>query len=131
MNDLTQVRALEAYVAMMNTLDATRIEPILAVDFHYSSQWVLTDISSKQEFLEYITPKLIAIRDSGAEVWAEMGELTRKTPSTCVVMAESSKDNLLSVVLAKVESGKLKSLSMCGAPSPHQGIRSGRYPIKV
>jgi hypothetical protein len=44
-------------------------------------------------------------------------------------MAQGSKDNLLSVVLAKVESGKLKSLSMCGAPSPHDAIRSGRYPI--
>lgn len=68
MNDLTQVLALEAYAAMMNTLDASRIEPILADDFHYSSQWVLTDITSKQEFLDYITPKLIAIRDSGSVV---------------------------------------------------------------
>ena len=128
MNDLTQVLALEAYAAMMNTLDASRIEPILAEDFHYSSQWVLTDIISKQEFLDYIIPKLIAIRDSGAEVWAEMGELTREIPGPCVVMAQGSKDNLLSVVLAKVESGKLKSLSMCGAPSPHDAIRSGYYP---
>ena len=129
MNDLTQVLALEAYASMMNALDASKIEAILADDFHYSSQWVLTDITSKQEFLDYITPKLIAIRDSGAEVWAEMGELTREIPGPCVVMAQGSKDNLLSVVLAKVESGKLKSLSMCGAPSPHHAIRSGRYPI--
>jgi hypothetical protein len=129
MNDLTQVQALEAYASMMNALDSSKIEAILAEDFHYSSQWVLADITSKQEFLDYITPKLEAIRIGGSEVWAEMGELTREIPGPCVVMAQGSKDNLLSVVLAKVESGKLKSLSMCGAPSPHDAIRSGRYPI--
>lgn len=129
MAELTQVQALEAYAAMMNTLDASKIEPILAEDFHYSSQWVLTDITSKQDFLDYITPKLKAIRTGGSEVWAEMGELTREIPGPCVVMAQGEKDNLLCVILAKVEGGKLKSLSMCGAPSPHDAIRSGRYPI--
>jgi len=128
MADLTQVQALETYAVMMNTLDASKIEPILAEDFHYSSQWVLTDITSKQEFLDYITPKLGAIRASGSDVWAEMGELSREITGPCVVMAQGEKDNLLSVILAKVEGGKLKSLSMCGAPSPHDAIRSGRYP---
>ena len=128
MTELTQVQALEAYAAMMNTLDASKIEPILAEDFHYSSQWVLTDITSKGEFLDYITPKLEAIRASGSQVWAEIGELTREIPGPCVVMAQGEKDNLLCVMLAKVEGGKLKSLSMCGAPSPHDAIRSGLYP---
>ena len=128
MTEHTQVQALEAYAAMMNTLDASKIESILAEDFQYSSQWVLTDITSKQEFLNYVTPKLEAIRASGSDVWAEMGELSREIPGPCVVMAQGEKDNLLSVILAKVEDGKLKSLSMCGAPSPHDAIRSGRYP---
>ena len=128
MTVLTQVQALEAYAAMMNTLDASKIEPILAEDFHYSSQWVLTDITSKSNFLDYITPKLEAIRASDSQVWAEMGELTREIPGSCVVMAQGEKDNLLCVILAKVEGGKLKSLSMCGAPSPHHAIRSGIYP---
>ncbi len=128
MNDVTHEQALEAYAGMMNTLNASRIEPILAEDFHYASQWVLAEITSKEEFLNYITPKLDAIRSSGSEVWAEMGELTREIPGPCVVMAQGCKANILSVVLAKVENGKLKSLSMCGAPSPHDAIRSGRYP---
>ena len=128
MADLTQVQALETYAVMMNTLDASKIEPILAEDFHYSSQWVLTDITSKQDFLDYIIPKLEAIRASDSQVWAEMGELTREIPGPCVVMAQGEKDNLLSVILAKVEGGKLKNLSMCGAPSPHDAIRSGHYP---
>ena len=70
MADLTQVQALETYAVMMNTLNASKIEPILAEDFHYSSQWVLTDITSKQDFLDYITPKLEAIRASDSQVFA-------------------------------------------------------------
>ena len=56
----------------MNTLDVKHIEPLFAEDFQYSSQWVLAEITSKQEYLGYICPKLEAIAKSGAKVCAEM-----------------------------------------------------------
>ena len=37
---LTVERALSAYAAMMNTLNVSHLEPLLADDFHYASQWV-------------------------------------------------------------------------------------------
>jgi hypothetical protein len=43
-------------------------------------------------------------------------------------MAQGDKDNLLAVVLAKVEDGKIKRLDLCGAPSPHSARRTGEYP---
>ena len=85
-------------------------------------------IESKSEYLEYITPKLEAIRKSGAEAWAEMGWLDREFPGPCVVMAQGDKDNLLAVVLAKVEDGKIKRLDLCGTPSPHSARRTSDYP---
>jgi len=45
-------------------------------------------------------------------------------------MAQGDKDNLLAVVLAKVEEGKIKRLDLCGAPSPHSAQRTGEYPGK-
>lgn len=54
---LTKEDALKAYASMMNTLDASHIEPLLAYDFHYASQWVFAEIKSKQEYLDYIRPK--------------------------------------------------------------------------
>jgi hypothetical protein len=125
---LTAEGALRAYATMMNTLDASYLEPLLADDFHYASQWVFAEIESKSAYLEYIVPKLDAIRKSGASAWAEMGWLDREFPGPCVVMAQGDKDNLLAVVLAKVEGGKIKRLDLCGAPSPHSARRTGEYP---
>ena len=125
---LTAEQALRAYATMMNTLDAACLAPLLADDFHYASQWVFAEIESKREYLEYITPKLEAIRKSGATAWAEMGWLDREFPGPCVVMAQGGKDNLVAVVLAKIEDGKIKRLDLCGAPSPHSARRTGDYP---
>ena len=119
---------LRAYATMMNTLNVDAIEPLLADDFHYSSQWVLAEITSKQEYLDYIRPKLKAVRDSETNVWAEMAHLEQEIPGPCVVLAQNSKDNLLSLILGKVANGKLTRLDMCGAPSPHSAKRSGEYP---
>jgi hypothetical protein len=109
-------------------LDVGVIEPLLADDFHYSSQWVLLEITLKQEYMDYIRPKLKALRESGTKVWAEMAHLEQEIPGPCVVLAQKSKDALLSLVLGKVANGKLTRLDMCGAPSPWSAKRSGQYP---
>ena len=128
---LTVEHALRAYATMMNTLDASQLEPLLADDFHYASQWVFAEIESKTAYLEYIVQKLDAIRKSGVTVWAEMGSLDREFPGPCVVMAEGEKNNLMAVVLAEVEDGKVKRLDLCGAPSPYSARRTGEYPGRV
>lgn len=125
---LSKEDALRAYAWMMNTLDASRLEPLLAEDFHYASQWVFSEITSKADYLAYITPKLEAIRSSGTQVWAEMGVLDRELPGPCVVMAQGDREKLAAVVLAAVEGDKIKRLDICGAPSPHSARRSGIYP---
>jgi hypothetical protein len=125
---LTKEDALRAYASMMNTLDASHIEPLLADDFHYASQWVFAEIKSQQEYLDYIRPKLEAVKASGKHVWAEMAKLEREIPGPCVVLAQDERDNLISLVLAVIKDGKISRLDMCGAPSPHDAIRSGIYP---
>ncbi len=125
---LTKEDALRAYAWMMNTLDASRLGSLLAEDFHYASQWVLPEITSKAEYLAYITPKLESIRRSESKVWAEMGALDREMPGPCVVMAQGDRDKLAAVVLATVEGNEIKRLDLCGAPSPHSARRSGIYP---
>lgn len=91
---LTVERALRAYAAMMNTLNVSHLEPLLADDFHYAS----------------------------------MGWLDSEFPGPCVVMAQSEKDNLIGVVLAKVGDGKIKRLDLCFVPGPHLARRTGEYP---
>ena len=125
---LTKEDALNAYASMMNTLDSSHIEPLLADDFHYASQWVFAEIKSKQEYRDYIRPKLEAVKASGKHLWAELAELEREIPGPCVVLAQDDLDNLISLVIAVIKDGKIARLDMCGAPSPHDAIRSGNYP---
>ena len=122
-------RALRAFASMMNTLDSSKLEPLLSDDFHYSSQMVLVEIESKQEYLDYINPKLDVVRTSGTKVWAEMAILTHSFPGPCVVLAQGDKENLVALVLAKVRGGQIERIDMCIVPTPQSAKRSGEYPL--
>ena len=102
---------------MINTGDIRRLEPLLADDFHYSSQWVFAEIESKAEHIKYVKLKLDTVKASGQRAWAEIGYLDREFPGPCVVLAQGEPDNLVALVLAKVEAGRIKRLDLCGAPS--------------
>jgi hypothetical protein len=122
---ITKADAVRAYAKMMNNLDASFIEPYLADDFSYESQWVFAEITSKQEYLDYIQPKLATIAKSGSRAFAEVA-LWADEP--CVVMAQGSKDNLVATVLVKVSGECISRIDMCAVPMPQETRRTGEYP---
>lgn len=126
--------ALRAYAVMMNTLNASKFEPLLADDFHYSSQWVFAEIGSKKEYHGYITGKLEALKESDSKVWAEMGEieesfavLSHGWGTPCVVMTQGEKDNVISLVFAEVRDGKISRIDM-NMLDIYRTKRCGEYP---
>jgi len=127
--ELTPSEALRAYAKMLNTLSITPLEPLLAEDFTYASQSVLSELKSKQEFLDYMEPKLQTIKNAGATVFAEMGMVSaygERQP--CVVVAQDGKDELVGLVLARISGDKLTRLDLCIVPAPETAERSGEYP---
>ncbi len=100
--ELTQAEALRAYAKMMNTLDVSALEPLLADNFTYESQAVFTPLDSKQSFLDYIRPKLVTIKNAGATVFAEMGMVAAYGQhQPCVVLAQTAETtSLVSSLLA-------------------------------
>ena len=129
MSEENQLQGLRAYAAMMNTLDADRLEPFLAEDFVYESQMVFEPLTTKQAFMEYIRPKLQTVKRSNATVYAELGSVAaygRQQP--CVVLAQNSRDNLVGLVLAKSDGRLLKRLDLCIVPPPNSAERTGEYP---
>ena len=88
---------------------------------------VLVEIESKQEYLDYINPKLEVVRASGTKVWAEMAMLTHSFPGPCVVLAQGDKENLVALVLAKVKGEQIERIDMCIVPTPQSAKRSGEY----
>lgn len=129
MDEPGELAGLRAYAAMMNALDASRIEPHLSEDFVYESQNVFSALESKQAFMDYIVPKLETVRRGDATVYAEMGRIAaygRERP--CVVLAQYTRENLVAVVLAEAEGGKLTRLDLCIVPPPEHAQRSGEFP---
>jgi len=125
---LTEIDALRAYARMMNTLDVSYIEPLLDENFRYSSQWMIGEIPSKQEFLDYIKSMLDSIKQSGSRVYAEIAIVQAWGHNECVVTAEGEKDNLIATVFAHVKGEKIGRIDMCHVPSPSETMRTGEYP---
>ena len=125
---LTEKEALSIYARMLHTLDSSEFESFLSEDFSYSSQEVLTDMNSKDEFIAYIRPKLETIKQSKNPVYAELGICPAYGHTDCLIMAQGDKANLLGVAYASVDEGKICSLALCVVPTPDSADRSGNYP---
>ena len=125
---LTEKEALSIYARMLHSLDSSEFESFLSEDFTYSSQKVLTDMSSKDEFIEYIRPKLETIKKSNSPVYAELGLCPAYSHTDCLIIAQGNKSNLIGVAYASVTEGKICNLSLCIVPTPDSAERSGIYP---
>ena len=97
---LTEKDALSIYAKMMHTLDSSEFESFLSEDFSYSSQKVLTDMNSKDEFIEYIRPKLETIKKTNNSVYPQLSACPAYGHTDCLIMAQGDKSNLLGVAYA-------------------------------
>ena len=127
-SQITEKEALSIYARMLHTLDSSEFETFLSEDFSYSSQKVLTDMNSKNEFIQYIRPKLEKIKKSNSPIYAELGICPAYGHTDCLIMAQGNKFNLIGVAYASVNEGKISGLSLCIVPTPDSAERSGIYP---
>ena len=127
-SQLTEKDALSIYARMLHTLDSSEFESFLSEDFSYSSQKVLTDMNSRDNFIEYIRPKLETIKKSKSLVYAELGICPAYGHNDWLIIAQGDKSNLLGVAYASVDEGKISGLSLCIVPTPDSAERSGIYP---
>jgi len=125
---LTEIDALRAYARMMNTLDASHLEPLLDDEFRYSSQWMIGELASKQEYLDYINYELLALRQAGKRAYAEIAHANAWGHDDCVTIAEGDKENLVATVFAHVKDGNIRRIDMCCDPPPSATMRTGEYP---
>ena len=85
-------------------------------------------MNSKDEFIEYIRPKLETIKKTNSSVYAELGVCPAYGHTDCLIMAQGDKSNLLGVAYASVDNGKISGFSLCIVPTPDSAERSGIYP---
>ena len=82
---IMEKEALSIYARMLHTLDSSEFESFLPDDFSYSSQKVLTDMNSKDEFIEYIRTKLEIIKKSKSPVFSEIGMCPAYRHNDCLI----------------------------------------------
>ena len=61
----------KAFTSAWNSLDISPIESLLDDNFHYSSFWVLEEMTSAKQYLDYLKGKFATLRRSGSLVKAE------------------------------------------------------------
>jgi hypothetical protein len=126
---LTPERATRAFATTLNTLDPAHLESLLADDFHYASQWVFQEITSKAEYLTYLRGKLETIRRSNSPMFAELGRVVAYgADRPCVVVAQGSREQLEALALVEVADGLIPRIDLCAVPPPQAAERSGEYP---
>ena len=132
---LSKGDALRAYARMLNHLSVDYLEPLLAEDFHYASQNVFSEMTSKAQFLDYMRGKLATLKREGARVWAELGKVDAQVAvlsargQPCLIIAQGNKNNPVATLLVEVEGQKIKRCDICIIPEPQSAKRTGEYPL--
>ena len=128
--ELTREDALRAYARMLNTLDIEHFAPLVADDFVYESQSMLTPLVSREAFMDYMVRKLQTIEREKTTVFAEMGMVTAYgNYQPCVILAQFEKSNLEALALAEVAGDRVRRIDLCIVPPPRTAERSGEYPV--
>lgn len=100
--ELTEKDAAIAYARAWNRLECSDFLELLATDAHYESQWVFSELASKDDIADYLITKMETVKSAGNKVFAELGK-TRlgSIGRDCVFIAQGRKEEVKAVVLLK------------------------------
>jgi len=147
----TEETLVTAFCKAWNNLDISYIQNYLSEDFDYTSQMVLEPIYGKNQYLNYLTRKFVAIKEGNDPVTAEIGYFDN---SPCLIISQqlATAEKALFKKLIKMDDGitdtfsvitnireaiilfkfngeKVKSASLCTvAPGINDIKRTGTFP---
>ena len=91
--------------------DATIIDNDLADDMHYASMWVFHEMTSKQEYMDYLTGKLQTLKKNGVRMEFQIvqGMMHEKA---LLVTNDEAPEGKFGFVADFNEEGKVKMLNI-------------------
>lgn len=101
---------IKAFEKAWQTLDASIVEPYLVPDFHYESQWVLSAIESKEEYMNYLTGKFNAIRNGNASVEAK---IAKEGHNGIVITQKDGEEERKAILVISVKDGMAIRADLC------------------
>ncbi|MEI8110216.1 MAG: hypothetical protein WCH59_04425 [Chitinophagia bacterium] len=128
-----ETNTLRQLAKSWNNLDTSFIERELADDFIYESQWVLTPIEGKKEFLSYLHTKFtaikIAMQSQIMTVTAELALHPSMQNRPCIVLTQITLEEIRQVsLLIKIQDRKIKRIDVCFIPDPTEAELTGEFP---
>ncbi|MBS1631693.1 MAG: hypothetical protein JST10_03870 [Bacteroidetes bacterium] len=128
-----EIELLRYLAKSWNNLDVSFIEEILTDDFIYESQWVLSPLVGKQQFLSYLNAKFSAIKKARntqiMTVSAEMAFHKDTSERPCLILSQITNDGIRQVsVLVESVGNKMKRIDVCFIPDPSKALLTGEIP---
>ncbi len=128
-----ETKILRQLAKSWNNLDTSFIEPVLARNLIYESQWVLIPIEGKRAFILYLHSKFTAIKLAmqfeHMTVSAELALHPSLQNRPCIVLTQITKQRITQVsVLVKVQERKIERIDICFIPDPADAVLSGEFP---
>ena len=107
MEELFLNKLAEAY----QTYDASIVEDYLADDMHYASMWVFHEMTSKEEYMDYLTGKLQTLKEHRVQIEFQIvqGKIHKKA---LLVMNDETPEGKFGFVVDFNEEGKVKMLNI-------------------
>ena len=123
-----EVESLIEYAKARNHLNADLLEPILAEDFTYESQWVFAAMHGKENYMEYIRGKFETFRYGDNIPVAELAYF----PSTygrqrvpCLILTQG---DFKTGFLIETHNGKVTRADMVFITPPETSVLLGMAP---
>lgn len=128
-----ETNTLRQLAKSWNNLETSFIERELADDFIYESQWVLTPVKGKREFLSYLHSKFTAIKTAMQSqtmtVTAEIALQPSMQNKPCIVLTQITSEGIRQVsLLIKIQKRKIKRIYVCFIPDPTEAELTGEFP---
>ena len=131
---MNKAELLIEYAKAWNELDISYIKPILAKDFTYTSQWVFETMHGSDRYIEYLTGKFNAIRNTATFPVAELGYFKTaylNANEPCIILTQQTPEALhRCAILIETENGLITEGNMVGVPAPNEAILFGILPDK-
>ena len=107
MEELFLNKLAEAY----QIYDASIIEDYLADDMHYASMWVFHEMTSKQEYIDYLTGKLQTLKKNGVRMELQIVQ-GRMHEKALLVTNDEVSEGRYGFIADFNEEGKVKMLNI-------------------
>ena len=126
---ITRQHAAPAHAWAMNACEVSPLEGLLADDFHYASQGVFEEITSKADHLRHLRGKVHTPRNGRNAVFAGLGHVdAHGEDQPCVVLAQGSRKELVAIALFQVAGDRITRIDLSAMPPLEGDQRRGISP---